>query len=40
MKRVMDEMVKGMNSQILRDGDEVRRWAEYCEQVLYVEDVS
>ena len=40
VKRVMDEMVKGMNGHILRDGDEVRRWVEYCQQVLNVEDVS
>ena len=35
-----DEMVNDMNCQILRDGVEVRkRWAEYFEQVLNVEDV-
>ena len=45
-KRVMkgeqarDEMEKETNGQLLRDGDEVRkRWAEYFEQVLNVEDV-
>ena len=33
-------MVKDVNGQILRDGVEVRRrWAEYFEQVLNVEDV-
>ena len=35
-----EEMVKDVNSQILRDGVEVRRrWAEYFEQVLNVADV-
>ena len=33
-------MVKDVNGQMLRDGVEVRRrWAEYFEQVLNVEDV-
>ena len=33
-------MVKDVNGQILRDGvEERRRWAEYFEQVLNVEDV-
>ena len=33
-------MVKNVNGQILRDGDEVRkRLAEYFEQVLTVEDI-
>ena len=31
-----DEMVLDVNSNILRDGEEVRRWAEYFEQVLNV----
>ena len=35
-----DEMVKDVNGQISRNGVEVRRrWAEYFEQVLNVEDV-
>ena len=35
-----DEMVKDVNGQILRDSVELtRRWAEYFEQVLNVEDV-
>ena len=35
-----DEMVKDVNSQIFRYGVEVRRrWAEYFEQLLNVEDV-
>ena len=32
-------MVKDVNGQILGDGVEVRRWAEYFEQVLNVADV-
>ena len=32
-------MVMDVNGQILRDGVEVRRWAEYFEQVLNVADV-
>ena len=39
-EKARDEMVMDVNSQILRDGVEVRRkWAEYFEQVLYVADV-
>ena len=34
-----DEMVKNVTGQILRDGSEVRRWAQYFEQVLNVADV-
>ena len=35
-----DEVENDVNGQILRDGVEVRRkWAEYFEQVLNVEDV-
>ena len=34
-----DEMVKDVNSPILRDGVEVRRCAEYFQQVLNVADV-
>ena len=35
-----DEMVKDVNGQMLREGVEVRRrWAEYFQQVLNVEDV-
>ena len=30
------EMVKDVNGQILRDGFEVRRWAEYFKQVLHL----
>ena len=38
-KQPRDEMVNDVNGQILRDGAEVkRRWAEYFEQVLNVED--
>ena len=38
-QRARDEMVKDVNGQILRDGVDVRRrWAEYFEQVLNVED--
>ena len=33
------EMIKVVNGQILRDGKDIRRWAEYFEQVLYVADV-
>ena len=32
-------MVKDANGQMLHDGVEVRRWAEYFEQVLSVADV-
>ena len=32
-------MLKDVNSQVWRDGFEVRRWAEYFEQVLNVENV-
>ena len=40
MSKATDEMVKDVNGQILRDGVGVRkRWAEYFEQVLNVEDV-
>ena len=39
-EQTRDEMVKGVNCQILRDGVEVtRRWAQYFEQVLNVADV-
>ena len=39
-EQARDEMVQVVNSQILRDGVEVRRrWAEYFEQVLNVADV-
>ena len=38
-EQARDEMVKDVNGQILRDGVEVRRWAEYLEQVLNVADV-
>ena len=39
-EQARDEMVKNVNGQILRDGVEVRRkWAEYFEQLLNVEDV-
>ena len=39
-EQAMDEMVKDVNCQILRDGVEVRRrWVEYFEQVLNVADV-
>ena len=34
-----DEIVKDVNAHILHDGIEVRRWAEYCEEVLNVADV-
>ena len=38
--RRLYRMVKDVNGQILRDGEEVRRrWAEYFEQVLNVADV-
>ena len=37
--KASDEMVKDVNGQILRNGVELRRrWAEYFEQVLNVED--
>ena len=32
-------MVKDVNGQILHDGDEVKRWAKYFQQVLNVADV-
>ena len=39
-EQARDEMVKDLNSQMLREGVEVRRrWAEYFEQVLNVEDI-
>ena len=38
-EQARDEMVKDVNGQILRDGVEVRRWAEYFEQILHVADV-
>ena len=39
-EQARDEMVKDVNSNILRDGVEVRRrWAEYFEQVPNVADV-
>ena len=38
-EQARDEMVKDVNGQILRDGVEVRRrWVEYYEQILNVED--
>ena len=39
VEQARDEMVKDVNGQIFRDGVEVRRWAEYFEQVLNVADV-
>ena len=37
-EQARDEMTKDVNTQILRDGVEVRRrWAEYFQQVLHVE---
>ena len=39
-EQATDEMVKDVNGQILWEGVKVRRrWAEYCDQVLNVEDV-
>ena len=39
-EQAMDEMVKVVNGQILRDGVKVKRWwVEYFEQVLIVADV-
>ena len=39
-EQAREEMVKDVNSQILRDSVEVRRrWAQYFEQVLNVADV-
>ena len=39
-EQAREEIVKGVNGQILRDGVEVRtRWAEFFEQVLNVADV-
>ena len=39
-EQARDEIVTDVNVQILRDGVEVRRrWAEYFEQVMNVEDV-
>ena len=38
-EQAREEMVKDDNGQILCDGVEVRRWAEYFEQVLNVADV-
>ena len=37
-EQARNEMVKDVNGQILLDGVEVRRWAEYFEQVLNVAD--
>ena len=39
MEQAREEMVKDVNGQILLDGVEARRWAEYFEQVLNVADV-
>ena len=40
-EQARDEMANDVNSQILRDGVEVRRrWAEYLEQALNVVDVK
>ena len=40
-EQARNQMVKGVNGQILRDGVEVRRsWAEHFEQVLNVADVK
>ena len=40
-EQARDEMVKDVTVQMLREGVEVRRrWAEYLEQVLNVEDVG
>ena len=39
-EQARDEMVKAVNGKILREGVEVRRrWAEYFEQVLNLEDI-
>ena len=38
-EQASDEMVKDVNGQILRDGVEVRRWAESFKEVLDVADV-
>ena len=38
-EQARDERVKDVNGQILREGIEVRRWAEHFKQVLNVEDV-
>ena len=38
-EQARDEMVKDVNGEILSDGVEVKRWAEYFEQVLNVADV-
>ena len=38
-EQARDEMVKDVNGEILRDVVEMRRWAEYFEQVLNVADV-
>ena len=35
-EQAMDEIVKDANSQIMRDGDEVTRFAKYFEQLLNV----
>ena len=39
-EQARDEMVKDVKGQILRDGVEVWRWAEYVEQVLNVADIK
>ena len=38
-EQTLDEMVKDVHGQILRDSVEVMRWADYSEQVLNVADV-
>ena len=38
-EQARNEMVKDKNGQILRVGVELRRWAEYFDQVLNVADV-
>ena len=38
-EQARDGMVKDVNGQMLREGVEVRRWAEYFEQVVNVENV-
>ena len=38
-EQARDEMLNDLNGQILRDGVEARRLAEYFEQVLIVADV-
>ena len=40
-EKARDQLVKDVNGQIFRDGVEVRRrWAEYFEQVLNVENIK